>query len=221
MKILLARFRSGKEFLKHFDQAFQWGGLLVPTRTVVAANEPLVVEVSFPELPNHVLVRARAVDRDEERGCLIVKFLHSEEKKKEFLLACANGVRQTVWQRKHRRFPIRLRVAFGVAGGGSQVEAFTEDLSSGGIFLRTPMTLSVRTPVTLTVEPGDGSPPIEVSGQVAWVRHHPPTAGFGVTWDEKSSREMKRLRKLMRDLKARGKLIEAVGSARIQINAPN
>jgi Tfp pilus assembly protein PilZ len=221
MKILLARFNSGKEFLKHYDQAFQWGGLLVPTRTVAAADEPLVVEVSFPELPNHVLCRARAVDRDEERGCLIVKFLHSEEKKKEFLLACANGVVRTVWQRKHRRFPIRLRVAFGVAGGGSTVEAFTDDLSSGGIFLRTPMTLSVRTPVSLTVDPGDGTDPIEVKGQVAWVRHHPPTAGFGVTWDEKSSREMKRLRKLMRELKTRGKLVEAVGSGRIHVSAMN
>src|ERR1043166_5831546 len=113
MKILLARFKSGGDFLRHYDSAFQYGGLLVPTRTVAAADESLVVEVSFPELPNHVLMRARAVDRDEERGCLIVKFLHSEEKKKEFLLACANGVVRTVVQRKHRRFPIRLRVAFG------------------------------------------------------------------------------------------------------------
>jgi Tfp pilus assembly protein PilZ len=224
MKILLARFNSGKEFLKHFDPAFQWGGLMVPTRAVAATDETLVVEVSFPELPNHVLLRARAVDRDEDKGCLVVKFHQTEEQKKEFLLECASGHVRTVRQRKHRRFPVRLRVAFGIQGGQSQVEAYTEDLSTGGIFLRTPMTLSVRTPVTLTVEPGDGSPPIEVNGYVAWVRHHPPTAGFGVSWDERTGNEMKRLRKLMRDLKARGKLVEtgaggiSVGRVQMSLN---
>src|SRR5262245_1687515 len=212
MKILLARFASGGEFLNHFDPAFQWGGLLVPTRTVVAAEEALVIEVAFPGLPNHVLVRSRAVDRDEDRGCLIVKFLQSEERKKDFLLACASGRPQQVWQRKHRRFPVRMRVDFGVAdAGGSPVQAYSEDVSAGGIFLRTPMTLSVRTPVTMTVVPADGSPPIEVSGHVAWVRHHPPTAGFGVSWSTRASGPMKRLRRLMRELKARGRVDEMVG----------
>ncbi|HJZ88660.1 MAG TPA: PilZ domain-containing protein [Polyangia bacterium] len=218
MKILLARFASGTEFLEHYDGVFPWGGLLVPTRTVVAADEPLIVEVAFPELPNHVLLRGRAVDRDEDRGGLVVRFLHSEEQKKEFLLQVASGEQRAIWQRRHRRFPVRLRVAFGVEGGSSTVHAHTEDLSAGGIFLRTPMTLSVRTPVALTVDPADGSPPIEVTGHVAWVRHHPPTAGFGVTWDERSSHAMKRLRKLMRDLKTRGKLVEAAGSERPEAN---
>jgi len=214
MKILLARFTSGGEFLKHFDPAFQWGGLLVPTRTVVAADDALVVEVAFPGLPNHVLVRGRAVDRDEERGCLIVKFLQSEEQKKDFLMSCATGKAQQVWQRKHRRFPVRMRVDFGVADtAGSTVQAYSEDVSAGGIFLRTPMTLSVRTPVTMTVVPADGSEPIEVAGHVAWVRNHPPTAGFGVAWSTRASGPMKRLRRLMRNLKTRGKLEEMVGAA--------
>jgi len=213
MKILLARFTSGSEFLDHFDPAFQWGGLLVPTRTTVAADEALVIEVAFPGLPNHVLLRARAVDRDDERACLIVKFLQSEERKKEFLQACAAGTPLKVWQRKHRRFPVRMRVAFGIADGGSSpVQAYSEDLSAGRMFLRTPMTLSVRTPVTLSVVPADGSPPIEVSGHVAWVRQHPPTAGFGVTWSQRASDPMRRLRRLMRDLKSRGKLDEMVGT---------
>ena len=209
VRILVARFNSGADFLRNFDSSVQYGALLVPTKAIAAIDEPLVVEVAFPELPNHVLLRAQAVDRVEERGGLLVRFGQTEQSKRDFVLACARGEMQPVWQRRHRRFPVRLEVHFGLQGAQSLVPAFTEDVSSGGIFLRTPMTLSVRTPIEMTIDFADGSPPVSAIGRVAWVRQHPPTAGFGVAWDERKSLPMKRLRKVIRDLKIRGKMREA------------
>jgi hypothetical protein len=208
MKILLARFRSGRDFLHHYDTEFATGALLVPTRTVVPVEASVVVEVAFPGLPNHLLLRARAVDRDEDRGGLLVRFVASESEKRSFLLQCATGAVRPIWQRRHRRLPVRLPAEFSVDGGGATVPALAEDLSVGGIFLRTPFTLSARTLLMLRIQPSDGSATISVRGRVAWVRHHPPTSGFGVAWDGRTGREMKRLRQLIRVAKARGRVFE-------------
>lgn len=210
MKILFARFESAEDFLRHYDPVLEWGGIVVPTKAALPPSTPVVVEVAFPGLPNRVLVRGLVVDRDEERGGLIVKLANSELQKRDFLVSAARGDVGLAWRRRHRRFPLRLKAGFRAADhdatGAS--EAQTEDLSGSGIFLRTPQLLSVRTPVVVIIDPGDGKGPIEVPGRVAWVRRDPPTSGFGVCFDNLSGDAMKRLRRVMRDLKGSGRILE-------------
>ena len=62
--------------------------------------------------------------------------------------------------------------------------------------------------MVVVIDPGDGKGPIEVPGRVAWVRRDPPTSGFGVTFENLSGEAMKRLRRVMRDLKSSGKMLE-------------
>ncbi len=169
----------------------------------------MVVEVAFPGLPNRVLVRGLVVDRDEERGGLVVKLANSELQKRDFLVSAARGDVGLAWRRRHRRFPLRLKAGFREADkAGTAAEAQTEDLSGSGIFLRTPQLLSVRTPVVVIIDPGDGKGPIEVPGRVAWVRRDPPTSGFGVSFDNLSGESMRRLRRVMRELKGSGRMLE-------------
>jgi len=210
MKILFARFTSAEDFLKHYDPVLEWGGIVVPTKAAVAPSTPVVVEVAFPGLPNRVLVRGLVVDRDEERGGLVVKLANSELQKRDFLVSAARGDVGLAWRRRHRRFPLRLRAGFREAeqAGTAPAEAQTEDLSGSGIFLRTPQLLKVRTPVVVVIDPGDGKGPIEVPGRVAWVRRDPPTSGFGVCFDNLSGEAMKRLRRVMRELKGSGRMLE-------------
>ncbi len=209
MKILFARFDSADDFLKHYDPVLEWGGIVVPTKAALPPSTAVVVEVAFPGLPNRVLVRGLVVDRDEERGGLIVKLANSELAKRDFLVSAARGDVGLAWRRRHRRFPLRLKAGFREADkGGQAAEAQTEDLSGSGIFLRTPQVLSVRTPVVVIIDPGDGKGPIEVPGRVAWVRRDPPTSGFGVSFDNLSGEAMRRLRRVMRELKGSGRMLE-------------
>ena len=210
MKILFARFESAEDFLRHYDPVLEWGGLVVPTKAVLPPSTPVVVEVAFPGLPNRVLVRGLVVDRDEERSGLIVKLANSELQKRDFLVAAAHGTVSLAWRRRHRRFPLRLKAGFRAADQDDKAaaEAQTEDLSGSGIFLRTPQVLSVRTPVVVIIDPGDGKGAIEVPGRVAWVRRDPPTSGFGVAFDNLSGENMRRLRRVMRDLKGSGRMLE-------------
>jgi len=210
MKILFARFESAEDFLRHYDPVLEWGGIVVPTKAALAPSTPVVVEVAFPGLPNRVLVRGLVVDRDEERGGLVVKLANSELQKRDFLVSAARGDVGLAWRRRHRRFPLRLKAGFRPADkeAAGPSEAQTEDLSGSGIFLRTPQLLSVRTPVVVIIDPGDGKGPIEVPGRVAWVRRDPPTSGFGVCFDNLSGDAMKRLRRVMRDLKGSGRMLE-------------
>jgi Tfp pilus assembly protein PilZ len=210
MKILFARFTSAEDFLKHYDPVLEWGGIVVPTKATVAPSTPVVVEVAFPGLPNRVLVRGLVVDRDDDRGGLVVKLANSELQKRDFLVSAARGDVGLAWRRRHRRFPLRLKAGFREAekGDTTPAEAQTEDLSGAGIFLRTPQLLKVRTPVVVVIDPGDGKGPIEVPGRVAWVRRDPTTSGFGVCFDNLSGDAMKRLRRVMRELKGSGRMLE-------------
>ena len=209
MKILFARFDSAEDFLKHYDPVLEWGGIVVPTKAALPPSTAVVVEVAFPGLPNRVLVRGLVVDRDEDRGGLIVKLANSELQKRDFLVSAARGDVGLAWRRRHRRFPLRLKAGFRAADKDAPAaEAQTEDLSGSGIFLRTPEVLSVRTPVVVIIDPGDGKGPIEVPGRVAWVRRDPPTSGFGVSFENLSGESMRRLRRVMRDLKGSGRMLE-------------
>lgn len=83
-----------------------------------------------------------------------------------------------------RRVPIFLEVEYRTAG--SFLLAYSINLSTGGMFLETDQPLPVGSPLALrfTVP---GSDPIEVQGQVAWVRKRPDSAGpagMGIRFDE-------------------------------------
>ena len=211
MRILLARYGSAAEFLAHYDSAFSWGGLVLPTRARPGFQEPLVVEVSFPRLPNRVLLRARAVDRDD-RGAesrLVVKFLPSELHKRDYLLGIARGELAPSWARRHRRFPIRIPVRLAVPGAEVRSDAITEDLSACGLFVRSPIVLQERSSLVLELLP-DSPAAVALTGRVAWVRNKAPSSGFGVTLDAASRGDARALRRLLRLLKISGHIDEGV-----------
>ncbi len=208
MRILLARFPSGLVLLEHYDASATFGALIVPTRARPAADEPLVVEVSFPELSGRVLLRGRA-DGAAPEGAprLHVRLLPSERTKRDYMLAAARGEVRGDRARRHRRFPLRVSVRFCESDGGGCTEAVTEDLSTAGLFIRTPFLLPMRTPVTVELMPGS-KVPLAVHGHVAWQRTGAPSSGFGVSLDAEGRREARALRRLVRALKSSGALDE-------------
>jgi hypothetical protein len=211
VRILLARYSNADDFLAHYDSSFSWGGLALPTRATPGFEEPLVVEVSFPRLPNRILLRARAVDRDDRAGepRLVVKFLPSELHKRDYVLGIARGEVAPSWARRHRRFPLRLPVRISVPDTAAHSDAITEDLCASGLFVRTPVLFPERFDLAIELMPETGAA-VALTGRVAWVRNRTPSSGFGITLDAASRHNARALRRLLRLLKSSGHMEEGL-----------
>ncbi len=216
MKILFAAFKSADDFLGRLEVSRDAGnGLIsVPTRARYRMGEPVILEIGFPGLPNRVLIRANA--RDARAGDVraaddaTFEVASGEEHKRDFLVAVAAGRANASWQRKHRRFPVRLPARFVADGENVPLrgDAETEDLGSGGLFLKTTRSLPEGTRVTVVLDPCDGSAEMEFSGRVVYTRGEDGNTGIGVQFDRLTTDDNKRLRRLIRDVKLRGKVVE-------------
>jgi hypothetical protein len=85
--------------------------------------------------------------------------------------------------RKYRRFDLRFPVflSFPVAGAVQELEACTENVSLGGLLLKTDQDIPLGTPVKLTMElrSFNGGRPVHLLGQGEVVRVEPLGADAG------------------------------------------
>jgi Tfp pilus assembly protein PilZ len=97
MRILKARYRSGKDFIEWYQASFSNGGLFFPTREHVTVGEAVMVEVRFPELGDRMLLRCYVAWRRSARvregtpAGVGVEIDGSERSKRDFLLQVARG----------------------------------------------------------------------------------------------------------------------------------
>jgi Tfp pilus assembly protein PilZ len=218
LDILLARFASAEDFLSRLDVGGDaaTGHITVPTKARYKENENVVLEVEFPGLPNRVLLRSKAcaaVEAANGDGATF-SIVEGEEHKRDFLVAVAAGRAAASWTRKNRRFPMRLPARFVVEGEDQAAgvplrgDAETEDVSGGGVFLKTARSLPEGARVTIVLDPCDGSAEMEFTGRVVFTRRETGEQGTGIQFDRLNSDDMKRLRRLIRDVKLRGKMVE-------------
>jgi Tfp pilus assembly protein PilZ len=216
MKILYATYKSADEFLTRLqvgeDGEVTPGRVSVATKARYEPGEVVVLEIGFPGLPNRVLVKAAAHKMPVADGLGFATFdlLPGEEHKRNFLVAVASGRGKVSFGRRHQRFPIRLPARFRVEGE-ELTAAETEDMSTGGMFLRTTRDLPEGTRVSIVLDPLDGSAEMEFSCRVVRLRNEVgegEAEGVGVQFDRPTSDEMKRLRRMIRDVKLSGKVVE-------------
>ena len=216
MKILFAAFNSAEEFLSRLDvgQSSAAGLLTVSTKAKFKRGERVILEIGYPGLPNRVLIRANAREDDpelaigDESTCF--ELTQGEEHKRDFLVAVAAGRAQASWQRKHRRFPVRLPARFIADGEDVPLrgDAETEDVGQGGVFLKTSRSLPDGTRLSVVLDPCDGSAEMEFQGRVVYARGEDGNTGIGIQFDKLTADDMKRLRRMIRDVKLRGKVNE-------------
>jgi len=193
MRLITLAFPSAAAFLT----AYEDGVITASTRTDAVLGEQVLVEISFPGLPNRALVRA-AVDGlliDEEG--LRVRVSDEDASTKDFMLRIAKGELKMSAHREHKRFPASLEVGYKPDDADEQ-RGTVEDLGAGGTFVRTQSPPAVGTRLTLTISvPADK--PITATGVVAWVKTGPGSnAGFGVDFDALEGDDGRRLRNLLR-----------------------
>ncbi len=125
MRLLVARYRSRAELAERLLSHRPNGGLFLPTRRVIEPGEPVLVDVRFSELRDHLLLRGvvsarqRGRRTDNVRAGLFIEFLASEAGKRDHLLALSREPEDVeasgpAAQRRHRRLPIELRVDWRV-----------------------------------------------------------------------------------------------------------
>ncbi len=201
MRILTVPFLSSAEFLSHFSEKNGDGALFCRTRTELEPDEQVLLEISFPGLPNRALVRGSVVTRVAGRGSWVA-FDAADASTRDFLVGIAQGqLAVTAVERAHDRFPAELPVAFALAGGAAS-ESQTSDVSASGAFIRCDAAPAVGTRVKLTLAAGGDAQPLELQGEVTRAK----ADGFAVQFEPRSGENNRRLRALLRRASETGRI---------------
>ncbi|HUQ01076.1 MAG TPA: PilZ domain-containing protein [Kofleriaceae bacterium] len=194
MRLVTLAFATKEEFLAAYHPA-DGGSLSTRTRTDASIGEEVLIEISFPGIPNRALVRAQVMGIAFEHG-LRFAFAVADETTRDFLLAVARG--ETTIETTHRhdaRFPASLKATWKVAGGAA-TSTTIEDVSAGGAFVRAETAPSVATEVELTIT-APGGDALSAIGSVAWIRQG-KDPGFGVEFHDLTGETGRKLRALLR-----------------------
>jgi hypothetical protein len=201
--IVVAAFGSGAEFLAHYSDDGPAGELALVTRARPRARAELVLEITWPGLPNPVFVRARV----SRRRLGVVARLHEDEQRaRAFLVRMAQGDSVYYHLRRHRRYCVRLPLSWRPFGSLTMIDGLAADLSAGGLLVTTaakPPPVGEQVALRLRTPQQD----LVVTGEVRHSRARSSDAAFGVQFLYRSSGEQRRLRGLLRAFAARGVVI--------------
>jgi len=194
MRLVTLAYVTTEEFLASYHPA-DGGTLSTRTRTDGTIGEDVLIEISFPGLPNRALVRAQVMGIAFEHG-LRFAFSPADITTRDFLLAVARGeVSVEPAHRDHARFPSALHATWS-RGGGAAHPTMVEDLSAGGAFVRALDPPPVATEVELSITSPTGDTLVAV-GTVAWLRQG-KAPGFGVEFGELAGETGRKLRAMLR-----------------------
>ena len=103
---------------------------------------------------------------------------------------------------KDPRGPTNLRIKFRSASLDQFIERYADDVSRGGIFIRTREPLPVDTRLRLEFQLQDSTPLLAGEGTVVWIREHDParenvTPGMGVRFDKLTPETQPTLEKIL------------------------
>jgi uncharacterized protein (TIGR02266 family) len=192
MRLVTLAYPAASDFLSAYDETSRT--LVAHTKTEAEIGENLIIEVSFPHLPNRPLLRATCCGLVS--GGLRLELDDADTATREFLVKVARtGAADKAIHREHKRFPTTLPVEFQI--GAIKTRSHVEDLSAGGCFVRADRPPQVGQTVTLEITPPDETPTLKLTGLVAWVKDG-KESGFGVEFDAAESEGAKRLRTMLR-----------------------
>lgn len=194
MRLVTLAFPSAAAFLTSYDD----GIVTVKTRTDAVLGEAILVELSFPGLPNRALVRATVDGLLIDEEGLRVRISEEDSSTRDFMVQVARGELKMSAHREHKRFPASLEVRYTRDGAAEEHKGVVDDLGAGGTFVLTQSPPAVGTKVALTITV-PGTKDVHASGIVAWVKTGPgANAGFGVDFDPLDGDDGRRLRALLR-----------------------
>ena len=206
MRLLTLTFRSADKFLRHYSDQYEVGALFYRTKSDVEAGEEVLLEISFPGLPNRALVRGVVLGPKEDG--IWIAFHRNDVSTRDFLLKIARGEVE-ITDRSHRahdRFPADVPVSYKeLASNGEMRHARAIDLAAASAFVRTEEPPEEGTDLELALGPlGDEAETFTVHGAVTKVRSD-DDPGFAVRFDAQAA-DGPRLRRMLRTASETGRV---------------
>jgi hypothetical protein len=212
MRLLTAAFVSHEEFLSHYRDQDETGAIFYRTRTELVEDEAVLLEVTFPGLPNRALVRGLVSKASPGRGAWI-RVRTADASTLQFLLQLARGevVVTPALSRGASRYPAELpvdcKIVLDDGTTRERIVSRTVDLGAGGAFVRALAAPPVGARVTLSLGPSDDESidAVELEGYVAWTREG-AERGFAVRFLNRSDEDVRLLRTALRKASESGKI---------------
>jgi Tfp pilus assembly protein PilZ len=205
MVILKLKVRTGEEWRELAPGDSVSEPMFVPTTDELEAGQGVILEVASPLLPNKVLIRGTvqawrpALPRMRVRAGATVELASDEQPKLTFLLGVFSGKLTDVPRRKHQRLPVAMPVRYRTVASSAMMDSALTEIGVGGALLATTDPLPLGTELTIEVVPPGGAAPIAIAGTVTY---HVPAGGTGLRFVTRDSDGDRRLRELIRRLRA-------------------
>ena len=205
MVILRLRIKSAEEWRELAPSDALGEPIFVPTTDELQSGQQVILEIASNLLPNKVLVRGTvqswrpALPRMRVRAGATVTIEGDEQTKLNFLNEVFTGERTEVARRRHLRLPVQFACRYRVANSASFVDSAISEIGVGGALLTTPEPLPIDTELTLEVTPPGAAAPIAIASRVSY---HAPSGGSGLRFVSRDGDGDRRLRELIRRLRA-------------------
>jgi Tfp pilus assembly protein PilZ len=205
MELVSVHYDSAADFLAAYSTTHGKPSLFYRTkRDDLTPGTFLLAEVNFDGLPNHILLRCVVGEARPGKGITLWPAPLDREPLK-FAVQFAKGEIEikATYPRAGDRFPATLPVDCRIEGKDPMwLASQTEDLSTGGVFIRARQTPAIGTRVRLVLGPSQEGERYLVYGKVAWTR----SGGFGVRFSTRGHTDARRLRTALRKSAAAGKV---------------
>ncbi len=205
MVILRLRIKTADEWKELAPGTVVAEPIFVPTTDELFAGQLVIVEVSSNLLPNKVLIRGAvqawrpALPRMRVRAGATVKLDGEEQIKLTFLNDVFSGKRTDVSRRSHSRLPVQFACRYRITNQPSYVDSAISEIGVGGALLTTHAPLPLETELTVEVTPPGAAAPLAIAGRVSY---HAPSGGSGLRFVSRDGDGDRRLRELVRRLRA-------------------
>ncbi len=197
----MLRLANRREFLKLFFKEGEAGSVFVPGNTQCRPSDPVRLALFFEEEQRTFRVRGtvRWKRMTKSRRLPIgmaVEIMPDDREALNLILDYAHG-REVNWTERDERVPAQIQIHY--ATGSVFLSDVTEDVSRGGVFLRTEEPLQVGDSLRLKLKlPGDFFS-VRVGGRVTWVRDKPRGVGIQFTFD--NGRSQNRVQRIVDELR--------------------
>jgi len=188
MLVRLVNYKDRREYARSVLPDLAGGGVFLRTDEPMEVGAPIVLEMTFPEIPEGIFVSGRIVWRrlptrwkSALPAGIGVEFDASERTKREFLADFAKGQLSAV-RKRSRRLPVRMPARFQSVGTELEGRGETRDIGRGGLFLASDTMVRFGSNLSMSLIAPDELhlAPTSAFGRVAWVGHMNGVSGMGV-----------------------------------------
>src|SRR5262245_49772571 len=138
MLVRTVSYKDRREYARSVLPDLAQGGVFLRTDEPMEVGAPIVLELTFPEIPEGIFVSGRIVWRrlptrwkSALPAGIGVEFDASERTKRDFLNDFARGQLSKL-RKRSRRLPVRMPASFRLVGNPLEGRGETRDIGRGG-----------------------------------------------------------------------------------------